>query len=70
MERINFRDRIVGNVKKNTLCPLYMASLNFSVYYDLWTSKRLSILCGVVACGTSYLCVIGSVAENTTEQVN
>jgi hypothetical protein len=51
MERINFRDRIVGNVKQNTLCPLYMASLNFSVYYDLWTSKRLSILCGVVACG-------------------
>jgi hypothetical protein len=37
MERINFRDGIVGNVKKkqNTLCPLYRASLNFSVHYDL-----------------------------------
>ena len=59
MERINFRDGIVGNVKKkNTLCPLYMASLNFSVHYDLLTSKRLSILCGVMACDTSYLCVI------------
>ena len=59
MERINFRDGIVGNVKKkqqkNTLCPLYMAS--FKLFCAL-CSKRLSILCGVMACGTSYLCVI------------
>jgi hypothetical protein len=52
MERINFRDGIVGNVNKKHAVPSVHGL--FKLFCAL-CSKRLSILCGVMACGTSYL---------------
>ena len=58
MERINFRDGIVGNVKKKEKKHAVPSVHCLFKLFCALSSKRLSILCGVMACGTSYLRVI------------